>query len=72
MGDRLAENKRTVLAFYDLAFNQGRPAEAVEKYVGGRAVSMWASKLNWISLDTLSAHRGVTPLALATNPRREG
>jgi predicted SnoaL-like aldol condensation-catalyzing enzyme len=34
MGDRLAENKRTVLAFYDLAFNQGRPAEAVEKYVG--------------------------------------
>ena len=34
MGDRVAENKRTVLAFYDLAFNHGRPAEAFERYVG--------------------------------------
>lgn len=32
--DRLEENKRNVQAFYDLAFNACRPAEAVERYVG--------------------------------------
>ena len=34
MNDRLENNKRNVMAFYDLMFNQCRPAEAVEKYVG--------------------------------------
>ena len=32
--DRLDQNKRTAKAFYDLMFNQCRPREAVEKYVG--------------------------------------
>ncbi|HWI05669.1 MAG TPA: nuclear transport factor 2 family protein [Acidimicrobiales bacterium] len=28
------ENKRAAMAFYDLMFNQNRPAEAVERYAG--------------------------------------
>ena len=34
MIDQLEENKENVVAFYDLMFNQCKPAEAVEKYVG--------------------------------------
>jgi predicted SnoaL-like aldol condensation-catalyzing enzyme len=31
---RLEQHKRTVVAFYTLAFNEHKPEEAVEKYVG--------------------------------------
>lgn len=32
--DRLEKNKETAKAFYDLMFNQCKPREAVERYVG--------------------------------------
>lgn len=32
--DQLERNKKTVLAFYDLATNQSKPREAIEKYTG--------------------------------------
>lgn len=31
-------NRKTVIAFYDLMFNQCRPREAVERYVGDRYI----------------------------------
>jgi predicted SnoaL-like aldol condensation-catalyzing enzyme len=34
MDERLARNKENVQAFYDLMFNQCRPAEAIERYAG--------------------------------------
>jgi len=34
MSDQLERNKRTAMAFYGLAFNDCRPAEVVERYVG--------------------------------------
>jgi hypothetical protein len=33
MTDQLERNKKNVLEFYDLMFNQCQPAEAVEQYV---------------------------------------
>jgi predicted SnoaL-like aldol condensation-catalyzing enzyme len=32
--DRIEQNKRNVMAFYDLMFNQCKPAEAVDRFVG--------------------------------------
>ncbi len=32
--NQLEQNKQTVMAFYDLAFNQCQPAEAIERYTG--------------------------------------
>jgi predicted SnoaL-like aldol condensation-catalyzing enzyme len=34
MNDRLERNKSNVQAFYDLAFNQSKPAEAMANYAG--------------------------------------
>ena len=38
MSDSLERNKRTVTAFYDLMFNQARPREAIERYVGDQYI----------------------------------
>jgi len=34
MNDRLARNKKTAMDFYDLMFNQCRPAEAIKNFAG--------------------------------------
>src|SRR4029079_1119348 len=39
MTDRLEQNKRNAMDFYDLMFNQCKPAEAVERYVGDVYIS---------------------------------
>jgi len=38
MSEQLERNKATVMAFYDLMFNQARPAEAIEKYACGEYI----------------------------------
>ena len=38
MNDRLERNKRTAMAFYDLMFNQSKPAEAMATYAGDRYI----------------------------------
>ena len=35
---RLARNKQTVHQFYDLAFNQSKPAEAIARYAGATCI----------------------------------
>ena len=32
------DNKRTAMAFYDLMFNENRPAEAIERYAGDQYI----------------------------------
>ena len=34
MSDQLETNKQNAMAFYDMMFNQCRPREAIERYVG--------------------------------------
>jgi predicted SnoaL-like aldol condensation-catalyzing enzyme len=34
MNDQLERNKKNAMAFYDLMFNQCKPAEAIEQYAG--------------------------------------
>ena len=36
MDERLERNKRNAMAFYDLMFNQSKPAEAMTRYAGDR------------------------------------
>jgi predicted SnoaL-like aldol condensation-catalyzing enzyme len=38
MDDRLERNKRNAMAFYDLMFNQSKPAEAITRYAGDRYI----------------------------------
>lgn len=38
MDARLERNKQTAMAFYDLMFNQCRPAEAIQRHAGERYI----------------------------------
>ena len=38
MNEQLERNKQTVMAFYDLMFNQCKPREAIEQFVGDRYI----------------------------------
>lgn len=48
MNDRLEQNKITVMAFYDLMFNQCRPAEAIEKCACHQE---WPGDQDWAGID---------------------
>jgi predicted SnoaL-like aldol condensation-catalyzing enzyme len=43
MLDRLEQNKKNVMEFYDLMFNQCKLSEAIEKYVG----DLYLSTIRW-------------------------
>ncbi len=34
MNNQLEQNKKTAVSFYELMFNKGKPAEAIEKFIG--------------------------------------
>lgn len=38
MSEQLERNKQNVMAFYDLMFNQCKPAEAIARYVGDQYI----------------------------------
>jgi predicted SnoaL-like aldol condensation-catalyzing enzyme len=38
MNAQLEQNKKTAMAFYDLMFNQNRPEEAINQYVGAQYI----------------------------------
>ncbi len=38
MNDRLEQNKQNALGFYDLMFNQCKPAEAIERYASAEYI----------------------------------
>ena len=64
----LEENKRNVMAFYDLAFNQNNPAEAISKYVGEVYISTtqrWPMARR-LSLSILREWQRSTPASVFT------
>ncbi len=38
MSNRLENNKKNAMAFYDLIFNQNKPEEGIEKYAGDKYI----------------------------------
>jgi predicted SnoaL-like aldol condensation-catalyzing enzyme len=61
--DVLAANKATVKAYYELAFNAGRPAEAVARYQGDRYIqhNPHAADGPQAFIDFVTAYKGQHP-----------
>lgn len=77
MSDRQGRNKQTALDFYDLMFNQCRPADAIEKYAG--TTSRWASSTDLIYVPmppfhskSTGAQDGADQLRRCQRPHRVG